>query len=169
MLVDGQVKLIDLDDYFTLVTKIPFGFRKKDVVMSLDEIIKIYFNENIFYPFSSKFVESLGKSIKPNGSYESINHYIDEKKKKVNYIFIDDDIDFNKNMELLRSHNYRVIYVYSGSRYSQIEKKMKSAFDLGISLYDVTSSFNMRPYISSIMYDECLGIKGDKILSLKRK
>ncbi|MBR2833417.1 MAG: hypothetical protein IKE75_03185 [Bacilli bacterium] len=169
MLADGNVKFIDLDDYFTLITRIPYSFRKKDVVRSLDKTIKKYFNDNQDYPFSKSFVKLLGKTSKSTRSYQDIVYYISEKEKCFNYIFINDDVDFSKKMSLLRNTNYRIVYVYSGYDYNIIEENVRSLFDLGVNLYDVTPSLKMRVYLRSIMYDECIGLCENKVLNLKKK
>lgn len=169
MVVGGDIKLIDLDDYFTLVCRIPYSFRKKDVVLALDETIKAYFGENCFYPFAKDVVKLLGKDLTSNYTYQDVTHYIDDKKKKYNYVFINEEVDFYKNIELLRNNDYRTVYVYSGYDYNLIGENIKNILNLGINLYDVTSSIKLKSYIQSIMYDECIGLKKDKVLNLKSK
>lgn len=169
MLVDGNVKFIDLDDTFTFFSKFPSPFRTKEVVKSLDKTIKTYFNDINTYPFTKKIIKKLSCNRQPNITYQELSQYIDDKSQKHNYLFIDSSVDTPTNMRLLKDSNYRTIYVYSGSDNELSEQNIKRLLEKTIDLYDVVSASMMRKYIRSINYNECIGLNDNKVLNLKHE
>lgn len=169
MIVDGNVKFIDLDDIFTFFSKVASPFKTKEVVKDLDKTIKKYFNDTNYYPFDKKLVKLLSCNRTPNTTYKELSQYIKEKSKRYNYIFIDSTVDTAVNMRLLKDSNYRKIYVYSGSDNELSERNIKRIIEKRINLYDVVSASMMRKYIRSLNYDECIGFGNNKVLNLKHR
>ena len=169
MLVDGNVKFIDLDDTFTFFTTIPSPFRKREVIKNLDKTIKTYFNDINLYPFTEEIIEALSCNRTINKSYKEIAQYISDKSKRHNYLFIEKTTDIKKNMHLIQNNDFRTIYVYNGPNTEISEMEIKRLLEENIDIYDIVSASMMRKYIRSIFYDECIGIRDDKVLNLKHE
>jgi len=170
MLVSGEIKLIDLDDFFTKITLLPHPSLKRETIFGLDETIKAYFYDSNFFPLKNDLRKYFSKEILlANSEYQEIEQYIAKKSEAHNYIFINENIDFNRHFELLRNPNYRIVYVYYRFCSDYMENIIYNILNSGIKLYDLIPMYNFKKYLRSIEYDECLGIKKDEILNLKRK
>ena len=166
ILVGDDVKFLDLDDYHTKVDLFLNPVHKNSCLKGLDETIKTYFYESKTFPLPREIQEKMLRKLEPlNSEYEDIEHYIRKKSERHNYIFIDDMVDLNYNLELLRNNTYRKIYIY---KHENIEETVKILLSLGIPLYDLVSVYDLKKYKNSFLYDECLGIKEDRVLKITK-
>jgi len=169
MFVDGEVKIIDLDDELTKVKLFPDPLLAYESITCLDDMIKQYFDEYISYFFMGgvEYPNKIRRTYPPlNSTYNGIEEYIESKKIKYNYLFITDKTNVDKYMDLLKSKLYRVVYVYEkrGKAIDFLERM----FSLDIDIYDVVYVVNIKRYLNSIMTDECLEVSDNKVFKIEK-
>jgi len=165
MLVDNEVKIIDLDDYNTEVTMLPSLAHKRSVVLSLDDTIKSYFNDSFEAPLNYQTQKKLGKKISlANSEFKEVDAYLEEKSKPYNYILINENAAIWNNIDLLRNPKYRVIYIYDGWEYENLDYVINDIFEKGFKLYDTISESQILDYTNNTNYIELLDIRENRVL-----
>lgn len=165
MIVDGHIKLIDLDDQFT---KVRFRFSNKlhdKCIRSLDLTIKSFLKD--FNNLASTYlINQIGKKMPPvNSTYDGINSYLYNKSKKYPYIIISDSSDIYSNIRLLRDSRVRVIYTYNYfGGYDVMCHKISRFNEIGISIYDAVINSKIDEYLQNVLYSKIINIEGDKVL-----
>lgn len=164
MIVDGNVKIIDLDDVFTKVGLIYRPIKEKKCISNLDCSIKSFLNEFCSFP-SSFFKDLISKSTPhANYSYDDIIDYLKGKSRRYIYVVINDDSDIYSNIKLIRDSNVRVIYErdrYNG--YDDMELRISQLNEMGISIYDVILSRNIDNYFNNVLFNRVYEIKGESL------
>lgn len=161
MLYGKKIQIIDLDD---VKTKVINPIYKKKSIEILDDAIK-YFLGDLEYNhqnLNSLISKSLNEK---NHSYLDIENYLSEIIKPHKYIFIDENVDLEKYLQLLRNSSYRIIYIYDNMCNYQILMKFLL---LNISIYYALPKQYISDYLSSIAYDELLTVKEQQIVKVKK-
>ena len=160
MYVDGEVKLIDLDDFYTKYFLFNIRAYERDCILGLDETIKTYFGEyrNVDY------INWLGyyvTRIRPEDEYDyhGINKYIDEKNIDYKYLFIDIDSDIEVIKSIISSSDYRVILLYdfNNDQYADFFKKLEKN---RIYVYDMIRRCDFDLYFTNNKASEMQFVKG---------
>ena len=126
MLVDGEVKILDLDDIVTKYSLLPNLYRKRKTIKGLDETIKTFFGEYDrchFHDFNDG--EELSRPrYRLSSNYEGINEYLKEKDKKINFLIVDYKLlDDDTIPLLLNLEGYKIIVTYSSQNYFNVKAK----------------------------------------------
>ena len=124
MLVDGEVKILDLDDIITKYSLLPNPYRKRKTIRGLDETIKTFFGEYDrchFYDFNDG--EELSRPrYRLSSNYEGINEYLKEKEKKSKFLIVDYKLLDDDTIPLLLGlKDYRIIVTYYGIEYGKVK------------------------------------------------
>ena len=163
MYVNGEVKLIDLDDYYTKYLYFNSEIHKRDCVSGLDETIKTYFGEYRECNYNECLDYYLTRE-RPEGKnkYKDIDSYIKEKDTPYNYLFIDTDSDIEIIKRLKSQGDFRIILLFNSNEYdgelfvdffNQLEKN-------GIYVYDMIRKSEFDLYFSNNKTDSMQYVKG---------
>lgn len=123
ILVDGEVKILDLDDRLTKYRLLPHPHCAKKAINGLDETIKTFFGEIDRYHFSQL---QEGQDIErpryePNYDHEGIIRYLDDKQKKRRFIIVDYKLlDEETIVRLAGLAGYKIIVTYPGREYREV-------------------------------------------------
>ena len=151
MVVEGKVKIIDLDD---TNTHIPFLIKDPDEIAtkhSLHQTIIDIFEEK---PLFSKGLYDYLERKRGNASSDltMLYHYLSEKRKKENYLIIHPNTDIKDIKAIIKENQYRIIYLedenISNNQYllELILQYRKN----NIALYDIVESNNLENYMANI-------------------
>ncbi len=165
MLVDGDVKILDLDDVFTRYTRIPIPLLKRKSIRELDDTIKCFFGEHDRYrAYYGKDVERPRYNIK--SSYEGIEDYLKEKSKSrkliiINYSLLNDEVI----RYLCGLDGYDVIVTYNGTKYDDfVANKYIDDFNkFDRNIFDVVGTKELEEYLSNFNLEEVLEYKGQLV------
>lgn len=163
---DGNIRIIDLDDYHTKVGFCPSSAHLKKAITSLDWTIKKYLHDYRNFILDEKIESHLQRKI-PDvcKTYQGVEDYLYSKSIKHNYIFIDDTSRIENKLRLLRDPKYRIIYV---CKHEDIYEAIDKLETKNITLYDLVPSYELETYEKHLSSNKCLGIKQDKMLKFKK-
>ena len=165
MLVNGEVKIIDLDDYFTKVTRTKNPYYYFRSTSSLDGCIKAFFKEYKIGNTDKSFSKILTrKDYNTSLTYSGIEKYIREKSEKRKFLFTDTEVDYTSE-ELINGSS--VIIVYDKFDKEKILELIYRLNSHQIFVYDIVSRERIDDYINNSMYSECLYSKGSRVLKLR--
>lgn len=164
-LVNGEVKMFDLDDFYTRITsfKNPHYLRKSIII--LDHTIKLFLEE--FYRSTSRpnvIRATTRKYYKINKTYEGIDEYLDYKSVPHSYLFVDEN--FNLSGDRLISGR-RVVIVYDKLTENDLLVLLNALRQRGIEVYDVIDRSQIEFYMNNNICNECLHAHEGSILTLK--
>ncbi len=164
-LVNGEAKLIDLDDVFTKVLLLPSKYHREDSIDILDQTIKAFLRENANHTFTQEILSEIERK-KPaiNYNYEGIESYLDTKLLKYRYVFIDGNFYFTDDRLLDGS---RVVFVHPGYDFRFILSSIQRLKERGIIIYDVSYTKDLENYMIDNPYTECVSVYNDRVLRLK--
>lgn len=162
MLFGKKIQIIDLDDVKTPILN---PIYKSKSIKVLDKAIK-YFLGDVDY--NCQILSDLfDKEYYPlNKTYTEIEKYLAEIIKENNYIFIYQNTDINKYLELLRNPKYRIVYVYD--KMLEVEENVKYLLSQNIHIYYILPSSSLIDYLSSIAYDDLIDLKEQQIVKIKK-
>ena len=148
LLVGNQIKIIDLDDIFTKV-----GIRYAPMYY---ETIAALLNENRYHCYLS---EADGLIVphksKIDGTFESIDSYLDDKEEDHSYIFLDETTDLDIYSDALYLNDIRVVVLNHGDK----ETLLRLLDELNrrcIRIYDVIDAKVLYQYLNDSSYSDCL-------------
>ncbi len=118
--VDGEVKLLDLDDCYTKYMLFDSEIHKRDAICGLDETIKTYFGEYRDSGHTSTFAYYLQRErVEGKSEYREIDEYLGEKEKGLDYLFIDINSDIDEIKRIKNNGKYRIILLYDSPEYNK--------------------------------------------------
>ena len=167
MLVNGHVKLIDLDDVFTKVSVIPNPILNREAIIGLDETIKTFFKEGRYFAYLDG-VNELTTKEKPkcNTTYDGISEYIKEKEKPYTYLVLDNKSDIDA--DVINDPNTRVIISFdSDYNLDEIKNYILELNRKGIQVYDIISTHVLNKYLNSTIHDEVILSKNKSLVRIK--
>ena len=165
MLVDGEVKILDLDDLVTKYSLLPNPYRKRETIRGLDETIKTFFGEYHrchFYDFNDK-KELSRPRYRLSSNYEGINEYLKEKEKKINFLIVDYKLlDDDTIPLLLNLEGYRIIVTYSSQNYFNVKAKdiLSNIIVHNGSIFDFVQYDKLDSYFTNYNVEELVEYNG---------
>lgn len=166
MLVNGEVKLIDLDDIFTKVTLINNTFLRIKSIEALDTAVKSFLHEYNRPTYDERVVELLDrKDEKTNMSFRGIEKYIESKGVKNRYLFINPDFDLTSERLIEPS---RIILVCNPFNKEELISTLQRLKQKGINVFDIVEFDSINDYMRDSSYSECLYSRDGSVLTLKR-
>ena len=137
MVVDGKVKIIDLDDPLTHYTMLPNFALSKLSMGRLNETIQDFYGELDTTLYGCYTIHRLQR-VRPGYSTSSrwIDDYLKEKEEVMDYLIIDRDTDIDLLKELLRNHRFRVVYALQEINHDETIRVLENLRDNGIELFD---------------------------------
>ena len=167
MLVDGHVKLIDLDDVFTKVSLIPNPFLNREAIIGLDKTIKAFFNERKYFSYLEGASELTTKEkSKSNTTYKGISEYILGKEKPYRYLVLDSKSDIDS--DIAKDPNTRVIVSFDSTyKLEDIKSFILELNRRGIQVYDIISKHVLDKYLENIIHDEIILSKNKSLVRIK--
>lgn len=166
MLVNGNVKIIDADDYYSRVSLVKNGIYYLKSVSSLDDTLKSLFNEYSRPTFKEEEITKRLKKTdyKRNNTYHEIDKYIDYKSKKCRLLFIDTDFDLSDERLIDGS---KVVIICNSLNIQLLLNTIDRLNARGISIYDVIDLAGLDHFINNNASSECLYVEHNKVLTLK--
>ena len=156
LLVGNQIKIIDLDDIFTKVGIRYAPMYHKECIYGLYETIAALLNENRYHCYIS---EADGLIVphksKIDGTFESIESYLDDKEEDHSYIFLDETTDLDIYSDALYLNDIRVVVLNHGDK----EALLRLLDELNrrcIRIYDVIDAKVLYQYLNDSSYSDCL-------------
>ena len=167
ILSGDNVQIIDLDDK---LTKIINPLYIDSSIKELDGAIKSFIGDidyNDYTHIDKEYIESFMTKPKEtkNDTYGKIKNYLDRIIIKNNYIFLSNVTDIDKNLEVLRNPNYRIVYMYDSN--NNVEKDMVHLMKKKINIYTIIPKKNMTDFLSSIAYDDLLTVSEKKLVKIR--
>ncbi len=165
--VDGEVKILDLDDTFTKYYLFKNERQRRRVVIGLDETIKTYFSEYRYSTYNSLLRYYLTRKIPEDESeYSEINNYVEKKEEGDNYLFIDINSDIDIIKSITNSGNYKIIILYDHSEYDvEVFAKYLDLLERnGIYVYDILRRNEFDFYFNNNKINNKKYIKGNSII-----
>ncbi len=165
MLVNGEVKIIDTDDYYVKAPfiKNPYYFFKS--IYSLDSTCKSFLGEFVRSTHREVITSKVSRKFYRNTySYKALEEYLDFKSIPYRILFIDDEFDIDSDKLISGS---RVLLVYDKLDIPHILETINKLDQRCITVYDVVSREDMRAYMNNIAHDECLFVEHNRVLTLK--
>lgn len=165
MLVDGEVKILDLDDIETKYSLLPNLYRKRKTIRGLDETIKTFLGEYDRY-LSNDFAEGedISKPIyRLSSNYEGINEYLKEKEKKSKFLIVDYKLLDDDTIPLLLSlKDYRIIVTYYGIEYGKVKppKILSRVISHNGSVFDFVEYNRLNSYLSNYNIGDLIEYNG---------
>ena len=144
MVVDGIVKIIDLDDTYT---HIPLLIKEPDEIATkqalFQTVINIFEEEPLFSKGLYDYLER--KPGNASSDLTMLYHYLSEKRKKEDYLIIHPNTDIEDIKSILKEHPYRVIYLEEEniSNDNYLLELILQYRKNNIALYDIVESNNL--------------------------
>ena len=166
MLVNGEVKIIDLDDYYSRVTRFVNPYYYFRSISALDDSIKSFFREYERASYNQAIMQRIERQTpKCNLTYGGISKYIDFKSEKHRLLFIDENFRLNDEMLINGS---RVIIVYDRLYTRKMLEVIDKLNQRGISVYDIIDVGLMDEYINNNSHSDCVYVENNNVLTLKK-
>lgn len=164
-LIGEDVRIADLDDTLTKVFPLPFKYYKNYSIYILDETVKSFFREYDYRYFSKEIDSEIDREkCKSSSTYDEIKDYIESKRKKYRYVFVDGNFSLTDDRLLDNSRVVLLSNTYSTEVTLATLRKLK---ERGIQVYDAINQYYLERYINDSQYEECLAISDNKVLKLK--
>ena len=162
MFSDGKLRIIDLDDRETKLFFTPFNY--DSTMCGLIKTIIEFMQDSYYTTFNKDKVEQYISFKNPNRiiSFRGLRTYLDEKDKKKNIIFINNDINIDLLKRISNSRN-RIIYVMSSFDQDTIEN-IKALKGEGTEIFDITYEEEKKNYLNNYNIDNSYDIKENKVL-----
>ena len=152
MYVNGEVKLIDLDDTFTKYLLFTSKFHEMDCIGGLDESIKTFFGEYMYSYYNDLLAFYLTRERPDSGcSYEDILDYLSSKEKPEDFLFVDTSSDIETIKELIRNKRYKIVLLFDEDKYDgeNIRNYLEKLDDNDIDVYDMIRRTDFERYLTN--------------------
>ena len=162
MVVDGKVKIIDLDDPLTHFTMFPNIALSTLSMGRLNETIRDFYDEFDTTLYGCYTLDRLQR-VRPGYSYNSrwIDKYLQEKEKIMDYLIIDRDTDIDLLKELLRNHRFRVLYALQDINHDETVRVVEYFKDNDVELFDFVLEEKEDNYFSNFPVRNKIFVKKD--------
>ena len=164
MVVNDEIKLLDLDDINTKISNFRNIFSEEKSILAVDKVIKTLLNENR-YRYYDKELSGLVEfeQHSSNRTYFDIRMYIDSKKIKKNILFLDET--YNSCID--KVHCNKVVFTFDKYDIYYIIKCISKLKENDVIVDDVIHVNDIDNYIANSSYNDCLSVKGSKVLKLR--
>ena len=162
IVVDGKVKIIDLDDPLTHYTILPNLALSKLSMGRLNETIRDFYDEFDTTLYGCYTLDRLQR-VRPGYSNNSrwIDNYLQEKEKIMDYLIVDRDTDIDLLKELLRNHRFRVLYSLQDINYDETVRVVEYFKDNDVELFDFILEEKEDNYFSNFPVRNKIFVKKD--------
>lgn len=167
MLVDKEIKFIDLDDRYTHYTKFLKNNYLKKSIESLDYSLKVFFDDYSNFMFYNDIIKECDVSnFKKNTTYTDINKYLQDKKKLTNIVYINALETINEEViKYIKNSNSKVILV---ANFIDDEKLLARQISIlnrfNISVYNIILSKDLHDNKYNFNTKEVVEIKNKRLL-----
>ena len=167
ILSGDNVQIIDLDDK---LTKIINPLYTDTSIKALDGVIKNFIGDidyNNYTNMDKEYIERFMTKPKEekNDTYTKIDNYLEKIVEKNNYIILNSGTNVDKNLEMLRNPNYRIIYMYDSG--DNVEKDIINLRRKKIHIYTIIPKKNLVDFLSSVAYDDLLTVSEKKLVKIR--
>ena len=153
IIMDGNsVRIIDLDDVSTYVSRVPNPIHRVLSIKSLASTIECFFKENTYLYLPRWISNQLLRESCGTARYKDIENYIKRKKEKRKILFVNDKSNLDEVKEIVKNGSYKVVFVLpeefqenDTDKYMLIIERYRNN---GINLYDFTLKDRLDTYIS---------------------
>ena len=137
MIVDGEAKIIDIDDPLTHYTRLPNVALSKTSMGRLNETIQDFYDELDLSLYDFYTMDRLQR-VRPTYSCNRnwLDYYLKKKEEIQDYLIIDEDTDLDLLKELLRNHRFRVLYSMKDINYNETVRVVNYLRENDIELFD---------------------------------
>jgi hypothetical protein len=149
ILHNGRLTFIDLDDNHTHVSHFPNPLLKIIEVDALKYPLELYMGEFQRYNVHNNNLKRLGrKTINFAFTYNKLNSYLDDIEREKNILFIDENNDMDKVLELQKEHGFTVVFLVDSEIETPEKIKMILNYyrDNNIDIYDLLYRPNISKY-----------------------
>ena len=156
MIENGNVRIIDLDDRFTHVRRIPSFIYKKGSSSALNDTIRTYFDEYHYTPFGEAVKSRIQREHWPYANnFDEIKSILKEKSIKHNYLVMDESSSLAEVCDYLSRDRYRVLFlfktrIYDDDYFLNVIFQLK---ELGIDIYDFLSPYDLSKFFQNHSVD----------------
>lgn len=112
IVIDGQAKIIDLDDPLTHITMLPNPILEGISKSRLNETLQDFFGEYDYTSYNHTVEDYLErKRYKERKLNNWLEGFFKEKESIKDYLLMDEESDLETIKELLRNKKYRILYI----------------------------------------------------------
>ena len=167
LLSNDKVQIIDLDDK---LTKIINPLYNESSIKILDNAIKNFIGDidyNDYTKLDREYINSfiIKSKEEKNDTYKKILEYIEKIIKKNNYIFLSSETYVDKNLEILRNPNYRIVYMYDSN--DNVEKNIVDLSRKKIHIYAIIPKNSLDNFLASISCDDLLTVSEKQLVKIR--
>ena len=114
MWVNGEVKIIDLDDDRTHYLRIPNRVYRSSSVRQLSDAVKLFFHESNFKPYSLAVANRLEKTrwVGLNQTFEDIHAFLRMRSEVHDFLVVTKKTNMTYLRELVNDHFFSVLVLY---------------------------------------------------------
>lgn len=172
MLVDGNVKIIDLDDPTTKVCHFSNILYKTETAFALNGTIMSLFQESeppFCYDSVYSYVERKTWFIKNNSKF--IHNYLDYKNQVSDYLIISEDSDLNFVREVNKDGQYRMLYKFKcdPESYNTLSNIAIDHLINRIPLFDFVNQNRIDSYFNNFNEGETYEVFNQTLVKRKKK
>ena len=162
MVVDGKVKIIDLDDPLTHFTILPNLALSKLSMGRLNETIQDFYDEFDLSLYGCYTMARLER-VRPqySSSKDWLEKYLEEKEEVKDYLIIDKETDIEVLKELLRNHRFRVLYSLEEVNSDETVRILEKFREQEIEIYDFLLENKQDRYFSNYPVKNKVLVKKD--------
>lgn len=162
MVVDGEPKIIDIDDPLTRYTRLPNKALSKTTMGRLNDTIQDFYDELDLSLYGCYTMARLQR-VRPDYSFSKnwLNDYLEYKEDIQDYLIIDEDTDIDLLKELLRNHRFRILYSMKEINKDKTVRIVEQLKDNGIELFDFILDNNQDNFFSDFPVKNKVLVKKD--------
>lgn len=166
IVVDGQAKIIDLDDPLTHISLLPNPVLERISKSRLTETLQDFFGEYDYTSYNHTVEEYLErKRYKERKLNNWLDDFFKEKENQTNYLLMDETSDLETVKELLRNKKYRIIYILKERcrNDEEIIRIVESLEKENIHVFDFIIEEKKEKYFLNFPAEEKVYVKKDPI------
>lgn len=166
MVVDGQAKIIDLDDPLTHISMFPNPILESISKRRLNETIQDFFGEYEYTVYNHTVEQYLERKRYQKRKVSNwLDGFLQEKENIQNYLLMDETSDLETIKELLRNKSFRVLYMLKERcrNDEEIVRIIQSLKKENISIFDFITEEKQDRYFMNFPVKEKVLVKKDSI------
>lgn len=168
---NGNVKIIDLDDYFTHVRSFKSPFLHSGAINGLSETVLTFFGEYLYLGYGSAVSNKLLRKPVPSSFHlEDLDSYLKNKEENFVYLLVNDTTDISEAKKYFSNGPIRIIYIFDGSKHFDnhyLLNIIQQYQNAGISLFDMVPYHLWEQYSHNYIMQDCLQLDNKSLKKLK--
>ena len=162
MIVNGKIKILDLDDPLTHYTMLPNIAFSKISMGRLNETIQEFYDEldlSLYGCYTMARLQRKRPGYSNRGDW--LEEYLKYKENITDYLLIDENTDIELLKELLRNYRFRILYSLKEKNPEETVRLLEDFREKNIELFDFILEDDMDSYFSNYPVKNKVLVKKD--------